>query len=213
MSPFPEAPSPSRRSISDSSLTGACAPSSGLGSWPNTSIHCCACSRASRGTVQVELPQVQDEFRRELRSTTPILGLYRDYAAVGVRVNPRAAATVSTAPPDPFAQESAVPAGGQETSPVQRESASPRAAAHPRPAPPEDPAPQPPASAVGRRVGCRSCRQPLPLSGGMDVRFCPFCGESQQPVPCRECGTSLEPGWSFCVYCGTSRRLLPSPRA
>ena len=166
-----------------------------------------------QGYVQVELPQVQDEFRRELRSTTPILGLYRDYAAVGVRVNPQAAAAVPTASPAPFPQESAVPTGERETVPAQRESTTPRAAAPPPAAPAEDLAPPPPASAPGRRVGCRSCRQPLPLSGGMDVRFCPFCGESQQAVPCRECGTSLEPGWSFCVYCGTSRRILPPSRA
>ncbi|MGH7458821.1 MAG: zinc ribbon domain-containing protein [Longimicrobiaceae bacterium] len=37
-----------------------------------------------RGYLRVDHPQVREEFERELKSSNPIVGLYRDYAAVGV---------------------------------------------------------------------------------------------------------------------------------
>jgi len=49
---------------------------------------------------------------------------------------------------------------------------------------------------------CRSCGGELPAVSS--VNFCPFCGTDQTLVLCTSCGSKLEPGWSFCASCGTS---------
>lgn len=131
------------------------------------------------GHLQVLLPQVQEEFRRELRAAHPLVGLYRDYAAVEVRV-------ASTAP-----------------------SAVPSPSSPPPPAAPPPVAPSPPAparAALPPHAACRSCSHELPRQP--EVRYCPDCGAAQLPLPCAECGTVLQPAWRFCVRCGTPRVRL-----
>ena len=55
-----------------------------------------------RGYVEVELPQVREEFRRELAAPNPLLGLYRDYAAIEVRLTgPRPSSVPRAEPPPP----------------------------------------------------------------------------------------------------------------
>ncbi|HEX2191501.1 MAG TPA: hypothetical protein VHG51_21495 [Longimicrobiaceae bacterium] len=58
-----------------------------------------------RGYLSLEIPEVQEEMQRELRASSPILGLYRDYAAVVARLNPapppRAAAPAEDVTQDP----------------------------------------------------------------------------------------------------------------
>jgi hypothetical protein len=62
-----------------------------------------------RGYVEVEVAQVRDEFRRELTAPNPLLGLYRDYAAVGVRV---------TGPRPPMAPRLEAHPGGSPAAPA-----------------------------------------------------------------------------------------------
>jgi hypothetical protein len=51
---------------------------------------------------------------------------------------------------------------------------------------------------------CAWCRGELPPREG--VKYCPFCGRSVLLVPCSGCHASLEPGWHYCVECGTQAR-------
>jgi hypothetical protein len=48
---------------------------------------------------------------------------------------------------------------------------------------------------------CRWCRAELP--DRPNLNFCPFCGTDIRLVPCPSCGEELQPGWRFCVACGT----------
>jgi RNA polymerase subunit RPABC4/transcription elongation factor Spt4 len=131
-----------------------------------------------RDYLVVERAEVQEEFQRELRTPNPILGVYRDYAEVGVYLNPYAPEPASladlTAPPAP----------------------APAPAAAPEPA--AAPAPKP------RPRACPGCRATLPKD--RDARFCPFCGKVLTPVPCAECSAMLETDWSFCASCGWPRQ-------
>jgi hypothetical protein len=145
-----------------------------------------------REYLTLESAQAQEEMRRELRAPNPILGLYRDYAAVGVHLNPARVPTdpPRREPPPPPVRIAPLPAD--------------EVTAEPGPSPPvaaPAPAPAPPAA-------CRSCRATLP--GGREVRFCPFCGATQGPLPCRGCGEPVEPEWKFCAGCGLPREAAPA---
>jgi len=48
---------------------------------------------------------------------------------------------------------------------------------------------------------CRWCRAELP--NHPHLNFCPFCGTDIRLIPCPQCGEEVEPGWRFCVSCGT----------
>jgi len=161
-----------------------------------------------RDYVSLDIPEVQEEIRQELRASNPILGLYRDYAAVVVRLNPAPRRTpAAAAEEDVTAEPAPAPAVPLRTPP-----AAPPAA----PGPPREPvvvqSSRPPTSQAPRPTPtrpalCLACRAPLPE--GREVRFCPFCGATQHASPCGGCGERVEPEWNFCAGCG-----LPSrPRA
>jgi hypothetical protein len=150
-----------------------------------------------RDYLVVERADVQEEFQRELRTTNPILGIYRDYADTGVYLNPYAPDVPSldrTAPPsDPS------PNGGSDGELVFIDVTQPE----PAPKPVEAPAARP------RPKACPGCRSVLPQ--GRDVRFCPFCGKCLAPIPCPECSSTVEPEWKFCITCGWPRDGQPVP--
>jgi hypothetical protein len=155
-----------------------------------------------RDYVSIDAAGVQDELQRELRAPNPILGVYRDYAEVGVHVNPNIQVRADAPPPPPPGEASvSSTASGSSTAP----GGWPEVVPTPRivPQPPRREPPPPPA-----RPACPGCRSTLPE--GRDARFCPFCGKPLQPVPCAACGASVEPEWSFCVECGSPR---PAPGA
>jgi hypothetical protein len=150
-----------------------------------------------RDFLVVERADVQEEFQRELRTTNPILGIYRDHADVGVYLNPYAPdpATLDlTAPPPP--PPPAFPEGDADAPGVVIDVTRPDP-----PAPAPRPRPKPKA--------CTGCRSTLPP--GRDVRFCPFCGKCLAPIPCPECSSIVEPEWHFCVTCGWPRDGQPLP--
>jgi hypothetical protein len=183
--------------------------------------------------AQVDIPQARDDFRRELRAPNPLLGLYRDYAAVGVRVNiddfAPVAAEVDTVetyhselPDDELPLYMPRPEADPGTavnstiaSPARSPAAEPAAALDDAPAPPPvfTPAPEVVSRTAPDASTCRSCDHRLPDIGGWEIRFCPFCGENQLPLPCRECGTPVEPEWRFCIQCGIPRRPDTVPTA
>jgi hypothetical protein len=49
---------------------------------------------------------------------------------------------------------------------------------------------------------CAFCAAGLPAH--RPVRFCPFCGADQATVPCVACADPIEPGWKFCIACGSA---------
>ena len=148
-----------------------------------------------REYLELDRPEAAEEFRRELQAPNPILGIYRDYADVGVQPNPFAPAPDPTAPPGgvaspssasaPVAPRVALPPPGERTEPGTASMAELAAALPPRPKP------------------CPGCRKPLPTD--RDARFCPFCGKCLVPVPCADCSAMMEPEWSFCATCGSPR--------
>lgn len=138
-----------------------------------------------REYLEMDRADVMEEFRRELQAPNPILGIYRDYADVGVQPNPFAQPPQSdfTAPP--------VVAGGSAgpaATPKKGERAEAEVVAEPA-----RPRPKP----------CPACRSPLPVD--REARFCPFCGKVLVPVPCADCSAMLQPDWAFCATCGAPR--------
>lgn len=57
---------------------------------------------------------------------------------------------------------------------------------------------RPPGAKDGSCVWCRA-----DLPDRKTLNYCPYCGTDLDLVPCRECGEEIEPGWRFCVSCGT----------
>ena len=136
------------------------------------------------GYLVVESPEVRDELIRELASPNPILGIYRDYAGVAVRIGGTQAAPLpSPGPPEPPA-----PPPPEPPPPVE-----------PEPAPAPSPAP----------AACRSCGSTLPDAAGL--RFCPSCGADQLESRCRPCDALLKPEWNFCIRCGEPRNAATPP--
>lgn len=159
--------------------------------------------------LSLEAESVRDELRSELESQNPNTGLFREYAAANVRLNPDRIPEEST-----VAVETLAPAPDGEPSP----------AAPPEDATPEDdgapPTAEEPASTledetaadgggeaetaeaseVGEPVTCLWCRAPLP--NRENLNYCPFCGTDVHVVPCPSCGEALEPEWRFCIACG-----------
>jgi hypothetical protein len=147
-----------------------------------------------REYLELDRPEVADEFRRELQAPNPILGIYRDYAEVGVAPNPFAPALDATAPPPVVvAAPAAAPSANRVDLPAPTERTDPGASVTAEPAPPARPRPKP----------CPGCRSPLPTD--REPRFCPFCGKCLVPVPCADCSAMMEPEWSFCATCGSPR--------
>jgi Double zinc ribbon len=157
-----------------------------------------------REYLETERPEVAEEFRRELQAPNPILGIYRDYAEVGVQPNPFAPQPGDLAAPPPVvvAAPSATAVPRLEL-PVPAERTDPGASAAAEPAVPARPRPKP----------CPGCRSPLPTD--REARFCPFCGKCLVPVPCADCSAMMQPEWSFCATCGAPRHTggaAPAPR-
>lgn len=160
--------------------------------------------------VRLDSDAARERIRREVASPNPNTGIYREFAAVGVRLNPdqvpsdeaRNGDGEGAAAPEPaLPLEESVPAhveepevGGFEPAPASStsprgEEASSAARKHlPVAAPPGD--------------SCPECGGGLPERD--TLRFCPSCGVNVFVTPCGECGEVLERSWRFCVACGAS---------
>lgn len=136
-------------------------------------------------------------IREEIELPNPNTGLFREFAAVDVRLNP-ARVPVSGASPAP-AEDPVVasPVDGEDPSEVSIGDLAPM-----------DEAPAGPAPAGGEASEaqtCPWCRAPLPTRPNLN--FCPFCGTDVHVVPCPDCGAELEPEWRFCISCGAEVRV------
>lgn len=143
----------------------------------------------------------------EIEASNPNTGLYREYAAVDVRLDPaHLLFSIPGGTPRGEAESPSESAADPELedmllvdflSPGKGESSL---------APPDAPSAgdgdaqaEAPAPAVPEN--CLWCRAVLP--GSDRLRFCPFCGTDVRLVPCPSCGEEIEPGWRFCIACGT----------
>ncbi len=123
--------------------------------------------------LELESEAAQSRIRRELEGKNPNTGLYREYAAVQVRlVGEELPAAVEEKVKEPKRAE---PSLELSATPAPVDGESPDA--------------------------CPDCNADLPDRD--TLRFCPFCGTNVFIVPCGECGEVLEREWLFCVACGT----------
>jgi RNA polymerase subunit RPABC4/transcription elongation factor Spt4 len=193
-----------------------------------------------RRYVEVGDPTAILEIQRELASLNPILGIYRDYPNVEVRI--AAEAGVAAVTDSPRKAESIAASPGQPVTDPERRPPSlakmPTARAHSEPTgsgaasaaasairPPAAMPTHPPTSPTARApypASNPTPSEPAPTSSRAchgckrhlpdrpDAVYCPFCGAAQGPVPCRSCGAALESSWRFCARCGANRSATPA---
>ena len=154
------------------------------------------------GYLILESEPALRDLKAELHTPNPNTGLYREYAAVDVRLNQAyldLAASAVREPTDLMDELNA-------QDPVSMADLAPAEAA-------EDLAIVPPgvdifqkkaAAASGngpRPESCQWCRAELPVRENLN--FCPFCGTDLKLIPCGACGEELEMHWRFCISCGS----------
>jgi hypothetical protein len=175
--------------------------------------------------VVLDSDSARDRIRRELEGSNPNTGLYREFAALEVRLNPE------RLPPDLDRSQTSLEgmdragdgtgSGPPESpgllDPDPASTADEKAASSPAPGH----TPKAPASRVqagkpgeartgkglpaGPRPGsCPECGKGLPERESL--RFCPFCGANPFTVECSACGEELDRNWKFCISCGTPSR-------
>lgn len=145
--------------------------------------------------LALESQAAREEIQAELESRFPNAGLYRDFAAVGVRLNP-SRLPVRDGGPERRQKPASDIADGERLEAEEQEKGAAAGIA----APPATEAPSSGGTGAGRV--CSGCDQELPAIEG--VRFCPFCGQDVRIVTCAGCGMRIEAEWSYCVGCGRS---------
>ena len=156
------------------------------------------------------------EIRDELQTNNPNTGLFRDFAAADVRLNPakidsegpvlyeeaegvvEAEDDPEDAPEDAPEDDLGMVLGIAEADDVGVEEDDEAADDAPVL---EDADASTSAVPDSAAPSCQWCKAELPEREG--VIFCPFCGSNLRVVPCGECGEEIEPQWRFCVACGT----------
>ena len=170
----------------------------------------------------LESEHARSEMEEELRSPSPNTGLYREYAAVDVRLNPllwprdlpdlvargKAADEVILAPSAPSVSPEVLPTSGAVAPGL------PSAALSPEPLAEEQSLLEPVAprartmsvspATPGDQVAthCAWCSQTLPQRDMLN--YCPFCGADLHKAPCPACGEEVEMRWRFCAACGAA---------
>lgn len=140
------------------------------------------------GYLALESEHALRELRSELQTSNPNTGVYREFAAVDVRLNPERIGGNGSPPPASSTDGSAA-----ATAPGSAD----------RPAVETSGGQSIEAESDDSGNSCRWCRAPLPTRE--DLNFCPYCGTDVHSVPCSGCGNELEPEWRFCITCGTER--------
>jgi len=159
--------------------------------------------------LRIESEHALKEIRTELEGLNPNTSVYRDFAAVDVRIDSDALpdeGDLVTEPDEDFVMETvaslADDAGAvPDTSEAETAFVDGAAPGTSEPVPGEadrDGAGAGPGSAASG--SCGWCGAELPERDG--VVFCPFCGENQALAPCGSCGEALEADWEFCISCG-----------
>lgn len=134
------------------------------------------------GYLALESEHALREIRSELQTSNPNTGVYREYAAVDVRLNPDRVGGNGSLGAAPAPEAVAEPSSSL---------------------PSRQDAQDAPAVPVDAASACQWCKAPLPARD--DLNFCPYCGTDVHAVPCAGCGSELDPEWRFCISCGTER--------
>lgn len=187
------------------------------------------------GYLVLDSEHAVKELREELESANPNTGLYREYAAVDVRLGrtrlpseddaePAAVAggeatSVDALAPDGPAgdaagaeasrAEAAASASGSEDGPAGfwATPATPDSSLEERRTEPLAAPDGEEPEAPAREDAAGSCRWcRAELPDHANLNFCPFCGTDVHLLPCPSCGEEIQPDWRFCVACGTEIR-------
>jgi hypothetical protein len=153
------------------------------------------------GFLVLESEPALRDLQAELVASNPNTGLYRDFAAVDVRLN-QAFIDLSAEDVDYEPPEDRAPPSHERFDSV--ESLSDGAVREQLGiVPPGVDIMQGEGQAESEASGesCRWCRAELPLRSTLN--YCPFCGTDTRVVPCPGCGEELEPEWRFCISCGS----------
>lgn len=165
------------------------------------------------GFLALESEPALREIQNELLSSNPNTGLFRDFAAAEVRLNPDLLDEQDVAPEADAGKKEVTAIGGGEPDPdepaaegapagerVPAASSIADRASQTTVLPFERPAAASPEeeSSVSQ---CPQCRDVLPERAGL--RFCPSCGTNVLVATCSSCGEELERSWRYCISCGT----------
>ena len=173
--------------------------------------------------LEAEAPR--KALETEHGSANPNTGLYREWAAADVRLNPSRLpdavgepafppVEISTADidlpdaPEAVSVEALAPSEEPSRTEAKEEGAlgwneaeSAATAAGPGSAPqPQEVGVTEGDAKDGESTACKWCRAELP--NRENLNYCPYCGTDVHVVPCPSCGEALEPDWRFCIACG-----------
>jgi hypothetical protein len=135
------------------------------------------------GFARTEPEDVRAEFKTELESPNPDLGIVQRHGNAVLRLEAKALTPIDPKPELAFA-----PPGYPHQLHRSEERTEPREAPSQR-----DPE-------VGSESRCTACKGILPP--GRAVNFCPHCGLSLALTRCPVCEGELQAGWRHCVSCG-----------
>jgi len=180
--------------------------------------------------VRLESEAALRQLRDELESPNPDTGIYREFAAVEVRISPErlgeedeeagpgeGGGDVDGSDPESADEGTATRLPGSGTEVAGAEEGEARDGAEGNGAGPGDVSASAPEQEEGSGStsaeegdgdgeefqvpqACPWCDEVLPSRE--DLRFCPFCGARADRLPCTSCGAELEVGWRFCIACG-----------
>lgn len=158
------------------------------------------------GYLTLESAHALRELQEELDSSNPNTGLYREYAAVDVRLGSAEGSGPADKGDEPESSRQDAPAADEvqedamsvEDLAPQAEDALPEYVQEIGAMLTEDDSAAAPSETPD---ACPWCRAELPERDNLN--FCPFCGTDVHLVPCPGCGEELEPDWRFCITCGT----------
>ncbi len=145
------------------------------------------------GYLTLESEHALKQLRSELQSKNPNTGVYREYAAVDVRLAPAGLNGGSVASAE----------GGHEDAGTAHVATGTRPPEVETPLSSGDEVRAGEATSATEGNACQWCSAPLPARD--DLNFCPYCGSDIHAEPCGACGQELEPGWRFCIACGAER--------
>jgi len=183
----------------------------------------------------IESNDARQMICEELEASNPNTGIFRDFAAADVRLNPQMLGLVEDEIPEVVAGAPESETGeGWETFEDVFEVEEPEEAAQEGGFPMEDSSVDTsgePAVAEEQVDLSDTGHTDLPATGVVEaveedasespgtcpwcreslpssghLSFCPFCGSSLKVVPCSGCGEEIEHNWRFCVACGTEVR-------
>lgn len=143
------------------------------------------------GYLKLDSEAALRQLKEEVEAPNPNTGVYREFAAVDVRLNRERLPSGEGAGATPEVEEESVEAAAGALTPVE-DLAVPAEQASEKEAE---------AASTSEVPGaCRWCRAEFPVRANLN--YCPFCGTDVHVVPCPECGEELEPEWRFCIACG-----------